>query len=124
MRREPERVARLQANGQLFLRKAREAGLDVGTSWGYAVTPVILGDSLRTVILAERLLNRGYNIFPIVPPGVPEKSARLRFFISSEHTSENIEDAVAATREELTKLEREGTSLSKITKLITAATKF
>ncbi|HKM72296.1 MAG TPA: aminotransferase class I/II-fold pyridoxal phosphate-dependent enzyme [Stellaceae bacterium] len=123
MRREPERVARLQTNGQLFLRTAREAGLDVGTSWGYAVTPVILGDSLRTVLLAERLLNRGYNVFPIVPPGVPERSARLRFFISSEHTSENIEGAVAATREELTKLEREGISLSKMAKLITAAVK-
>ena len=123
MRREPERVARLQANGQLFLRKAREAGLDVGTSWGCAVTPVILGDSLRTVLLAERLLNRGYNVFPIVPPGVPERSARLRFFICSEHTRENIEGAVAATREELTKLEREGISLSKLAKLTTAAVK-
>jgi 8-amino-7-oxononanoate synthase len=123
MWREPERIARLQTNGQLFLRKAREAGLDVGTSWGYAVTPVILGDSLRTALLAERLLNRGYNAAPIVPPGVPERSARLRFFISSEHTSEDIEGAVAATREELTKLEREGISLSKMAKLITGAVK-
>ena len=123
MWREPERIARLQTNGQLFLRKAREAGLDVGTSWGYSVTPVILGDSLRTALLAERLLNRGYNAAPIVPPGVPERSARLRFFISSEHTSEDIEGAVAATREELTKLEREGISLSKMAKLITAAVK-
>jgi 7-keto-8-aminopelargonate synthetase-like enzyme len=82
-----------------------------------------LGDSLRTVLLAERLLNRGYNVFPIVPPGVPERSARLRFFISSEHTSDNIEGAVAATREELTKLEHEGISLSKMAKLITAAVK-
>ncbi|MBV8109948.1 MAG: aminotransferase class I/II-fold pyridoxal phosphate-dependent enzyme [Hyphomicrobiales bacterium] len=123
MWREPERIARLQANGQLFLRKAREARLDVGTSWGYAVTPVILGDSLRTVLLAERLLNRGYNASPIIPPGVPERSARLRFFISSEHTSEDIEGAVAATREELTKLEREGISLSKMAKLITAGVK-
>jgi 8-amino-7-oxononanoate synthase len=120
MLREPERVARLQANGQLFLRKAREAKLDVGTSWGYAVTPVILGDSLRTVLLAERLLGRGYNAFPIVPPGVPEQSARLRFFISSEHTSDEIEGAVNATREELTRLEREGVSLATMAKLMMA----
>jgi 8-amino-7-oxononanoate synthase len=118
MRREPERVARLQANGRLFLRKAREAGLDVGTSWGYAVTPVILGDSLRTVRLAERLLARGYNAVPIVPPGVPEQSARLRFFISSEHSSTEIESAVTATREELTKLEEQGVSLATMSKLM------
>jgi 8-amino-7-oxononanoate synthase len=123
MRREPERVERLQTNGHLFLRKAGEAGLDVGTSWGYAVTPVILGDSLRTVLLAERLLNRGYNVFPIVPPAVPERSARLRFFICAEHTREDIEGAVAATREELTRIEGEGISLIKIANLIKAAVK-
>jgi 8-amino-7-oxononanoate synthase len=123
MLREPERVARLQANGQRFLLKAREAGLDVGTSWGYAVTPVIVGDSLRTLLLADRLLKRGYNAFPIVPPGVPEQSARLRFFISSEHTDADIDGAVAATREELTQLEREGTSLGTMAKLMMAKIK-
>lgn len=120
MRREPERVARLQANGALFLRKAREAKLDVGTSWGFAVTPVILGDSLRTVLLAERLLQRGYNAFPIIPPGVPEQSARLRFFISSEHRKDEIEGAVAVTREELTKLQQGGLSLATMAKLVKA----
>ncbi|HMA48448.1 MAG TPA: aminotransferase class I/II-fold pyridoxal phosphate-dependent enzyme [Magnetospirillaceae bacterium] len=120
MLREPERVARLQANGQLFLKKAREAGLDVGDSWGYAVTPVIIGDSLRTVLLAERLLARGYNAFPIIPPGVPEQSARLRFFISSEHSAEEIEGAVAATKEELDKVTKEGVSFATMAKLMKA----
>jgi len=120
MEREPGRVARLQANGQLFLKKAREAGLDVGDSWGYAVTPVILGDSLRTVLLAQRLLARGYNAFPIVPPGVPEQSARLRFFISCDHTAEEIEGAVAATREELDKVTSEGVSFATMAKLMKA----
>jgi 7-keto-8-aminopelargonate synthetase-like enzyme len=117
MLREPERVERLQANGQRFLRKAQEAELDVGTSWGYAVTPVILGDSLRTILLADRLLKRGYNAFPIVPPGVPEQSARLRFFISSEHSIEDIDGAVAATREELNELTRNGPALGALAKL-------
>ncbi len=101
MLREPERVARLQSRGARFLAAARAAGLDVGTSWGYAVIPIILGDSLRTITLADRLLNRGYNAFPIIPPGVPERSARLRFFISSEHTEPEIDGAVAAIVEEL-----------------------
>jgi 7-keto-8-aminopelargonate synthetase-like enzyme len=123
MQREPERVARLQANGQLFLRRAREAGLDTGGSWGYAVVPVILGESLRTIMLADRLLKRGYNAFPIIPPGVPEQSARLRFFISSEHSTADIEGAVAATREELTKLEGEGSTLGTMAKLMMAKLK-
>jgi hypothetical protein len=74
-------------------------------------------------MLADRLLKRGYNAFPIVPPGVPEQSARLRFFISSEHTAEDIDGAVAATREELTKLEQAGTSLGTMAKLMMAKIK-
>lgn len=123
MQREPERIARLQSNGQRFLRKAREAELDVGTSWGYAIVPVVLGDSLRTVTLANRLLQRGYNACPIVPPGVLEQSARLRFFISSEHTEDEIDGAVAATREELSQLEREGSTLGTMAKLMMAKIK-
>jgi 8-amino-7-oxononanoate synthase len=116
MQGEPERVARLQANGQLFRSAARAAGLDVGTSWGYAVIPVVLGDSLRTLLLAENLLARGYNAFPIVPPGVPEQSARLRFFISAEHTEAEVEGAVAATREECAKFAASGVSLDRLSK--------
>ena len=123
MRQEPERVARVQANGRLFLSRAVEAGLDVGPSWGYAITPVVIGDSLRTILLAERLLARGFNACPIIPPGVPEQSARLRFFISSEHTDAEIAGAVAATREELTRLEGERVSLGMLSKLIVAKMK-
>ncbi len=101
MLREPDRVARLQANGKRFLSRAQEAGLDTGGSWGYAVIPVILGDSLRTLTLADRLLARGINAFPIIPPGVPERSARLRFFISSEHMNTEIDDTVSVIQEEL-----------------------
>ncbi len=108
MLREPDRVARLQSNSQHFFGSARAAGLDVGTSWGYAVVPIVLGDSLRTITLADLLLSRGYNAFPIIPPGVPEQSARLRFFISSEHTRAELDGAVAAIREELSIIEAGG----------------
>ena len=118
MRREPERVARLAENGQRFLEKARAAGLDTGDSWGYAVSPVVLGDSLRTVMLAGRLLERGINAFPIIPPGVPEKSARLRFFISASHTPEDIDTAVAAVTEEIARLDAEGVSVAKVADLM------
>jgi len=117
LNREPERVARLQANGRAFLDKARRAGLNTGSGAGYAVAPVVIGDSLRTVMLAQRLLQRGINAVPIVPPGVQEKSARLRFFVCAEHQDSQIEQAVAATREELAALERDGVSLANIAQL-------
>ncbi len=118
MRREPERVAKLQANGRRFVERAVAAGLDVGGSWGYAVTPIIVGDSLRTVVLADRLFARGINAFPIIPPGVPEKSARLRFFISAAHEPADIDATVDAVAEELNRLVDEGLSVTSLAGLM------
>lgn len=117
MRREPERVARLQENGRLFLQRLKAAGFDTGTSAGFSVTPLILSDSLRTIVLAQRLFERGVNAVPIVPPGVPEKAARLRFFVSATHTPEQIEKAVAIAAEENAALESAGISLSNAAQL-------
>jgi 8-amino-7-oxononanoate synthase len=104
MQREPERVARLQANGAYFVERAKKAKLNTGMSGGYSVVPIIVGDSLRTVSLAQKIYNRGIYALPIIPPGVPDKSARLRFFITSEHSKEQIEQAVAITAEESARL--------------------
>lgn len=104
MGREPDRVARVQALSQRFLKRAQAAGLDCGDAWGYGVIPVVLGDTIRTLVLSERLFERGFNAFPILPPGVPEKSARLRFFINATHSEAQIDavvDAVAALADEV-----------------------
>lgn len=108
LEREPERVAKLRANGLRFVEKAREAGLDVGDSAGFAISPVMVGDSLRAVHLANRLLERGVNALPIVHPAVPERAARLRFFLTSEHSFEQIDEAVAVTADEHAKLAKAG----------------
>ena len=71
---------------------------------GFAVIPVLIGDSLRAAKLANRLLERGFNVMPIVYPAVPMQSARLRFFLSSEHSQAQLEAAVAATEQELARL--------------------
>jgi 8-amino-7-oxononanoate synthase len=97
MRAEPERVARLNANGQAFLTAAAAAGLNTGTSIGAAIVPVIVGSSISASRAADRLFRRGINVQPIMYPAVPERSARLRFFLSSLHTQEQIGRAVSET---------------------------
>jgi 8-amino-7-oxononanoate synthase len=94
MQREPQRIETLQARGQFFLSQAKAAGVDTGTSAGYAVIPAITGSSLRATRLALALFERGINVMPIIYPAVPEKSARLRFFISCSHTEEQIKTTV------------------------------
>ena len=101
LKAEPQRVARVQANGKLFLSLARAAGMDTSTSEGYAVVSVIVGDLINAGRMAERLLARGLNVLPIIYPAVPIKAARLRFFLTSEHTPTQIRAAVRTTREEL-----------------------
>jgi 8-amino-7-oxononanoate synthase len=101
LKAEPQRVSRLKANGHLFLEEARKSGLDTGHSIGYCVVPLIIGDGIKAVKMTERLGARGVNALPIVYPAVPMKAARLRYFITSEHTSEQIVEAVRITKEEL-----------------------
>lgn len=108
---EPERTARLKSNGRLFTDLAKSAGLDTGHGQGYSIVPVLVGDSLRTVKLSQQLRARGLNVIPIIYPAVPMKSGRLRFFVTSEHSEQQIRNAVNWTREELDRLLEENFSI-------------
>jgi 8-amino-7-oxononanoate synthase len=96
MKAEPWRVAKLQANATLLRDLLRARGFDTGASAGLGIVPVVLGSSVRAVRVSAALLERGVNALPIVFPAVPEKAARLRFFVSAEHEERDIRDAVAA----------------------------
>jgi len=111
---EPERVERLRRNGQFFLTCAKKQGLNTGTSLGLAVIPVIVGDSLKAVTLSDRLFERGINVQPIIHPAVPERASRLRFFMTSEHTVEQIQETVSAVAEELARLETGATLIEQL----------
>lgn len=104
---EPQRVARLRAVSALFLNLARAKGLDVGLSQGFNIIPVITGRSVLAAQLSNALLDRGINAAPIIYPAVEERAARLRFFLSAEHTDEQIRITVDATAEELRRLQAE-----------------
>lgn len=98
---EPERVRKLRRNGATFMAAAAEAGLDTGSAAGLNIVPVILGGSVATVRLSNRLAERGVQVNPIVFPAVEEQQARLRFFLSSDHSEAQLREAVAATVEAL-----------------------
>ena len=102
---EPERVQRLRQRGQLFLTLARTAGIDTGLSRDTAVVPCVVGDSVRTLRLADALFSRGVNVNPILYPAVEEDKARLRFFVSACHSEQQIRESVDALADELGRLE-------------------
>lgn len=106
MRREPWRLERLRQNGRAFVAGAKARGLDVGLSIGASVVPIIVGNSPSAVILSHRLLARGYNVIPIIFPGVAENQARLRFFITSRHTQAHIDGVLDAIAQELPEIRK------------------
>jgi 8-amino-7-oxononanoate synthase len=107
LREQPERVALLRERTRQFHMLAEERGLDIGTAHpDSAVMPVITGDGLLAVRLSRALLREGILALPIGFPGVPENKARLRFFISSTHSEDQIRRTVDATARHLAQLSR------------------
>jgi 8-amino-7-oxononanoate synthase len=88
---EPWRVEKLQHNAKLFHDELVKRGIDTGPALGGSgVIPAITGNSLHALLLSQKLIEDGINVQPIVYPAVPEDAARLRFFLSSTHTDEEL----------------------------------
>jgi 8-amino-7-oxononanoate synthase len=114
LEREPERVRRLNDRAALFLKLARGGGLDVGGSIGASIVPIVTGSSIRAGRLAQALFRRGINVQPILYPAVPERAARLRFFVTASHTEEQIRDTVAILLEESRQVASEPSDLAAV----------
>ena len=98
---EPNRVARLNRNAALFRDLLRNAGLDIGASIGAGIVPVITGSSIMAGRLAQALFARGINVPPILYPAIPERAARLRFFLTAGHSEEQLRETVRVVIEEV-----------------------
>ncbi len=88
---EPERVLKLQSNGQHMLSRFQAAGFNVAGSNGTGIVPLVTGSSIKAARLSDQLFKHKINVQPILYPAVPEKSARLRFFLSSDHSHAQID---------------------------------
>lgn len=98
---EPERVSRLHRQGQRFLKLAQSHGLNTGVSQNTPIVPIIIGSSVAAAQLSTALFARGINVQPMIYPAVAEDAARLRFFLSCQHTDEEIDYTIKVIAEEL-----------------------
>ena len=101
----PDRVARLHSNARLFLTLAKQRGLNTGMSNNTPVVPIITGNSLHALMLSRAMFDRGISVQPILYPAVEEEKARLRFFITSAHTPEQIRFTIDVLAEEIAKID-------------------
>ena len=97
----PELPRRLRERADYFRRACREQGVDIGLSAESAVVPCITGSSAKALRLAQALGAAGVNVQPIFYPAVEEGRARLRFFITAEHTEEQLGRTAALLAREL-----------------------
>jgi 8-amino-7-oxononanoate synthase len=91
---EPERVARLRDNASYAFAQSQSLGFRTGLAEGTPILPIIVGDTQKAVLTGVGLLHEGINANAITYPSVPLGEERLRFFISSEHTREQIDTAL------------------------------
>ncbi|MFT5721942.1 MAG: 8-amino-7-oxononanoate synthase [Motiliproteus sp.] len=99
LKQEPERVERLRQRSCYFLKRARALGFDTGDCCGLAIIPIITGSSLKAAQASEALFKQDINVQPILYPAVPEKAARLRFFLSCDHTEQQIDLSLDALKQ-------------------------
>ena len=93
-RAEPERVIRLQYISRYFLDKAQSLGLDTSGAEGYGIVPIMIYDDRQAVELSNDMVDQGINTLPMMYPSVPQGTARLRFFLSADHTEAMIDQAL------------------------------
>ncbi|MFE3545673.1 aminotransferase class I/II-fold pyridoxal phosphate-dependent enzyme [Nocardia sp. NPDC059177] len=103
---EPQRLTRLWSNAELFHTLLAARDIDLGVSERTPICPVLVPQEFRAGYVSARLLQHGIYAGAITAPAVPVGSERLRFFLTSEHTddqlrhtADQVADAVEAARE-------------------------
>ena len=95
---EPERIERLWENTRYFKRQLTSAGFDVGGRSTPAsetpITPILIGEGRKTMEFSKALFDAGVMATGIAFPTVPEGKARIRTIMTSEHTREQIDQAL------------------------------
>lgn len=94
---------RLERNTRLFREGMTRLGFKI-TPGEHPIVPIMLGDAVLAVRMAEALLERGIYVIAFSYPVVPKGKARIRVQVSAVHTEADLQfamDAFAAVKQEL-----------------------
>lgn len=98
IKEEPQRRRALRDNSRTLREGLERMGFSLGRS-GSQILPLMVGDSAKCMILAERLLHNGVFAQGIRPPSVPPGTSRLRIVPMATHTREQMEQALRAFKD-------------------------
>jgi len=89
---------KLMDNTRYFREKIAGIGLEV-LPGEHPIVPVMFGDAIPAVKMAESLLKKGVYVIPFSFPVVPKGKARIRTQVSAAHSKEDLDFAVNAFEE-------------------------
>lgn len=98
LQREPDRRARLWLNRQRLFDGVQKLGLRT-TQSASPIVPILIGDAATASTLSDHLLARGVYAPAIRPPTVPDGTSRIRLTVTSEHTAQQLDEALHALAE-------------------------
>lgn len=93
VQREPERRARLWKNRHWLYEGLHKCGFRL-TQTESPILPIVVGDAAKALAFAEKLLAQGIYAPAIRPPTVPQLTSRIRITVTSEHTPDQIQEAL------------------------------
>ncbi len=85
---------KLWDNANYFKQQLKERGFDIGHS-ETPITPVIVGEEVKTQEFSKRLIEEGVYAKSIVFPTVPKGTGRVRNMPTAAHTKDMLDQAVA-----------------------------
>jgi glycine C-acetyltransferase len=100
---EPEIIDRLWENTRFFKKGLQDLGFDTGMSES-PITPVIVGEGSKAMLLSDKLFGRGVFAQGIAFPTVARDKARVRTIVTATHTRDDLQyalDAFAAVGRDL-----------------------
>jgi 8-amino-7-oxononanoate synthase len=89
---QPQRVEKLQANGDTLRDELAREGFEVAGSTTQIV-PLVIGDAKQAMRICELAIERGVFAQAIRPPTVPEGTSRLRLAVMASHTKAELREA-------------------------------
>ena len=94
---------KLQENTRYFRENLSKIGLEI-LPGEHPIVPVMFGEAIPAVKMAESLLNKGVYVIPFSFPVVPKGKARIRTQVSAAHSREDLDFAVEKFAEAKTEL--------------------
>ena len=87
---EPHIIKTLWDNTRYLKKKLTKRGFDIGKSES-PITPVMVRDDMKTMLIARKLLEKGIYVIPAIYTAVRLRNSRFRVNVTASHTQKDLD---------------------------------